>query len=504
MDSNLLLSVLEPVLQLETSFALDEETASAGNSGLVRTSRAIGSLAPYIMIGASTFTHENIIDMVLDESGFLPTLKVSIIDKSGSFSGAYFPKANPILSLYIRSKNNKYKAIRSDYLITKINPSGSLLGLGAAEGAGMRYYISGVLFMPDIFSPISKSYPNMTTLELMHKLASELQIGLLTNESQTNDSMTWINPYWQYSRMLKYASDHAYKDDRSFFATYIDKYYFLNFVNVDGMLSQEDSFDEMWYSLNHYEDYTKASGSDGKGYENNLTEAKPDILYLTNFSPMIKSDIFIKEIKPSSNVGAIYANIGAYGLVYYYDNFLAQKGQSLSNNFVNFDMRPNLPIQYENADMRGSASGYWEGIDYNNNHDHFVWAKYNNYLNIVSMNQMTLEVVLNGVNLSLHRGQRIPVLIVREGKDASASYGAEVNLAEEDSTLSAAQKNTRIYRDMYLSGYYVITRIRYNFKAFTDKEDTMDHNFFTEVTLARKTWPKVRSAKENLQQNTTS
>ena len=495
MDNTILFTVNQPTLELVTVQAFDDETPdpNLGDKGVIRTSAVLGSLAPYIMIGAATFTHESIFDMVIDETGFLPTIKVTIIDHTGSFSGAYFPKENPILSLYIRSRNGKYKPLRNDFLITKISPNGSMSGLGAAEGVGMTYYISGVLFIPDIFTAVSKSYPGKTSMEALYAMSVELQIGFSTNEDHLHDDMTWINPYWQYARMIKHVADHAYKNDQSFFAAYVDKFYCLNFINVPQMVSEEDSFDTMWYNLNNYEDILKTKDG-GTGYQDQLTNSAPDTLYLTNFMPLIKSDIFIKEIRPISNVGSIFSSIGTFGQIYYYDHFLSADP---SSNFVQFDISPMLPVQYTNQDMRNSYSGFWEGVDYNNNHDNFAWTKYNNYLSIVSLNQMTLEVVLNGTNLSIHRGMRVPVFIVREGRDAAIKYGSTVNMTDADATLNAASQSTGIYRDTYLSGYYIVTGIKYNFKAFTDIDDSNDSNFYTELTLARKTWPKTRVADDN-------
>jgi hypothetical protein len=62
--------------------------------------------------------------------------------------------------------------------------------------------------------------------------------------------MTWINPNLSYKAFIKQVTDHSYKNESSFFDCFIDRYYVLNFINVEKQFKQfkDDSEIPMTYS----------------------------------------------------------------------------------------------------------------------------------------------------------------------------------------------------------------------------------------------------------------
>ena len=52
--------------------------------------------------------------------------------------------------------------------------------------------------------------------------------------------MTWICPNLSYYDFIREVTSRSYKDDRSFFTTFIDCYYNLNFVNLNNQLTTTD------------------------------------------------------------------------------------------------------------------------------------------------------------------------------------------------------------------------------------------------------------------------
>lgn len=479
---NKILSLFKPTIQLEEIAIKDSEKDNMNDE--MKPSKFIGSISPYIKINGYVFDHTEILDMVLSETGFLPTLRVTLIDTKGIFKSSYFPKVNPILSLYIRSKHDKLKCVRCDFLVTNVTSDSSEDDRDHDIGKNTEFVFSGILMVPNIYSNAPQSYSKLTSYEVLQSIASDMKLGFASNEDYTNDRMTWIKPLASKSNFIQHIILRSFKDDKSFYMGFIDKYYHLNFINVASMFSEDGDFDKVYENILTAEDMYKRQSDTTLGDATNS-------LVLTNMSKSQKTDLYLQEHRPNTTSGSKLIKSGYVRSVSYYDQQLTTDPKK---NIVLLDIRPIsatlMPggknkkpgdIVNENLEMFASNLSYgeWCGIDYNNGHDNFNYAQIQNEHNNGEIRKVTLYVRLDGMNLNIIRGMRVPVVIVRE--NASEIVDAESNVNSADKPKNDVEKDDtiQIVKDKWLSGYYVVGDLTYTYE---------EGKFITEATLLRMNW----------------
>lgn len=485
-NTNILTTSTLPTIPLEKLYVADSESGNNSDNPelrrdlLTKKSHIEGDLTPMIRIEEFMFSHMDILHMELNEVGFTPTIKVTLVDKTGVFGSAYYPKNKPVLNLYIRSKGEKYKPIRNDYLITKIVSSGSGLSEGGTEGVNAQYTIMGVLLIPKLYNIISKSY-NGTSREVLETIAGENQLGFATNEETTSDNMTWLNVREPSYKFINDIVNHAYKDDESFYLSFVDKYYNLNFVNMASMIVDSDlNLSNSWPSIVGFADYLKGDAANDQGQE--PATAVP--LILTNFTGLSGSELFISDIVPSTNQGNTLISTGINHAFQTYDPFFSD---NLKENFIEYNITKFNSTELENEDLKKLTNYYWQGIDYGNNHSNYLFAFNNNFSKLLELYKNTLRVTTEGVNLNVHRGMRIPLVMLREG-DAYSNYKSRVKEEEiegEDAETVKVEEEAQVRVDRFLTDFYVITEIRYIYDVFRSNSR---NNFYTEMVLNKKVW----------------
>jgi hypothetical protein len=479
----------EPSIALKQMDVMDsekEDTPAMRKDLMVKRSNIVGDLYPYIEVSNFSFHDKTIVSMSIDESRFIPTVTATVIDKSGAFGSAYFPKTDPVLSLYVKSRNKNYKPIRNDYIITHIFPDTSGDRSQTAEGKENVYTIRGELFIPKLYNSNINSYSG-TSIDVLEKIANELDLGFATNEETTSDSMTWLSPAMKYSDLITHITTHAYKDDQSFYMSFIDKYYCLNFINVNEMLSNENDFPRVFHSLVSPSEHLK----NDKEQEDNMSSN----LLLCNSNTVARSDIFIRELKPITRQGKYLTQNLFRRTIQFYDYTLNESDPS--NKEVEFFIEPiseqrkkeeGEPLIPENEDLRTKSTATYLGIDYGNTHTNYKFAQIHNSHNIDEINKIKLQITTVGTNLNITRGMRVPIMIVREGKEEGEMYDARVN-EDKPTDIKKLERNINMKVDQFLSDFYVIVGIKFSYDPAEASKDAT--HFFTEIELAKRDWKKV-------------
>lgn len=480
---NIISKYSEPSIRLDEVAIRDVESDDAQpavSEDSVKPSKTVGHFAPYVKINGYVFDHHDILDMTLREVGFLPTLTISLRDTNGVFKSAYFPKTDPSLSLYIRSKHDKLKCIRCDFIITDIYSMSSLDKDNHSGASNIDFTINGIMLVPLIYQNVPSSYAGMTSMETLFKVASEIGLGFATNESSTNDGMTWVKPVIDTETFIKHVASRAFKDDNSFYTCFIDRHYHLTFVNVASMFENTGGFDKLYERMLDYADvYTRSS-------DDPLANDSYDFV-LTNYSKMGTSDAFVAEYRPVASQGRILVNSGYIYSVSYYDQLLDKDPRS---NFVTLDIRPKsdsmLPGGPEGSEKFKAFSSNikykaWYGTDYNNAHDNYNYALMHNRHNNMEIRKVTMYARLDGINLNIVRGMRVPLVILRENLREEVDFDGM--LPDEDVPKADTERgpaDTSFVMDKWLSGYYVVGDITFTYSTSA--------GFNTELTLLRLEW----------------
>lgn len=488
---SLILQTLEPKIAPQKIEQLDLESSTTDNK--LRSSKSsmylknLGRKAPIIKLGEIIILPDDIISMEVFHNEFIPKIHVSLIDKSGSITSTAYPKTNPLLTAYVASTHPKLKSFCQTFIITKT----ASIPVGEFQ---VRYDFFGELYVPGLNSNFIKSYPNMTSEQTIRKTAEELKLGFATNEDSMSDSMTWINPNLKYSAFIKRVTDHAYKNEKSFFDCFIDRYYTINFINVEKQFNGEKIPDQGYPAL--FQD-----SMDLDRVENTNANIDPDItvpIVLSNSTKYGKSyELFILDYSLAGENGEVLNHDGfkkrsviyKHGEANPVKSWFAEPISSPNEITGSAYQRPELEDYLNNEVVK------WMGVDYSNSHNNYKFSKIINYHNKLETEKTVLIVELPGFNQNIVRGSYVKVEIYKDR--LKSMYDARVDNLPSDNEQKSKIPNQigseAEIRDNRLSDFYYVKEISY-FYGIPGKISA----FQTKLVLSRKSWipePKIKLTK---------
>jgi hypothetical protein len=468
-------------LQHEDNSA-ESETPSVTkqNKNLPDASQSLGAKKPFIRLAGQVVTE--IDRLTIDETGFMPTITLIFTDPVGEFSGAYFPKKNLMVSIYIASSTEKLKPVRSDYLVTSVKtipPPNRSNSNNLAKG--ITYLIKGELFVPRVYNNISKSYPGLTSIDALKEVCTSLGIGYAQNEFATNDKMTWINYNTSPLNFMKELVSYTYQDDDSFFNGFINKELIFNLINVEEQLKGlevDQTFlsaaDSLLVNLNQQQKNNPEKESRNEATVDN---------YLNNLPDNSGKPSFIQEANIISDQGGVLRKDGYKKQIFYYDHFESDETKKFKDFFVAPNNTPGLSedsmLIPEDEGLSEVGNKKWMNINYGNTHEHWNAARVFNTHNMKELEKIKLRVLLKGINNQVIRGSVVPVVLTQRFSDKIRKE-RDVN---EPATANLDQNRLDdIAMDTELSGRYWVKGAIYHY-------DPMDPlQFSTELILARREW----------------
>ncbi len=453
---------------------LDQQfLVSEGNDpldGKTNAGQRTGVKAPFMTINAYPVGNY-LTSFNLDLNGFLPVLNFSFYSGNDTFISVNYPKDGDIVSLYISSPEGYYKPIRMDFNILNVKSSVSsrYSESGKApdpDGNQLRFSIMAECRIPSLYTPVIKSFREKSSYQTLLEISQDLDLGFSTNETSTEDSMTWICPNYSYYDFIQEVCLRSYKDDEySFFDCWIDPYYNLNFINLgsqfsyEGIVQEEVVYAESYYSNDNYKPDAELSGS--------FTPViKKSYLVLKNISDKDTYPFSINGYTLISNSGTNVNKTGYIVNIGFYDENLEE--DNLENKYINYDIESLTSSDIFSGKVlqkgRGNDDEYkrekrreWLGIlnrkdETGGVHINYLHSKYQNLINYNDCTKFCLKVELDGYFAGYYRGQIIPVII----------EVSKISLRGENTGNTApGARNTSGDRkiDNFLSGNYVIMGI---------------------------------------------
>ena len=470
----------------------EEDTASgSSNPGMYKapghlpdSSQRTGATAPFVKIGGQIL--RNIQAMTIDETGFIPRIQLTFIDALGEFAGDYFPKTDLIMAVHLTSGTEKLKPIRMDFLITGVKSIPSkYTGFTKPIGIETTYMVRGELFIPTAYQSISRSYSGLNSKEALKKISEDLGLGFAENESNPADNMTWVNTSLSTLSFIQEIAKHAYQDDDSFFSVFVDKYYYLNYIEVNRQLKLEDA----------QRTFITAANPLAKGLNQNAKndpilsqlEEETMVNYLTTEYEYKNKPNYITELALISDQGSILKSAGYKKNIFYYDHL--KEEDSPEQKFIDFFMTPLKSIDRsqdyflipQDESLADTTIKKWMNIDYGNAHPEWNAARLLNSHNLKELDKIKLKVTLNKINFQVARGFTVPVYIsVKQAEKllkATKSPG-EQPIKEEDD----AEDLSKQVPDKQLTGYYYVSGAKYHYDLMSP------YGLYTELFLARREW----------------
>jgi hypothetical protein len=424
-------------LSLLTLSAPSEKLGTGGPQGY--TTASVGQAYPYVLMNGKEIPPSILGRLEIDCMGFMPKLfmTMSVMRGKTDFFKRIFPRAGDIISIFLRSPNDNIKPIRNDYQIVTVDYMGSEYPGDAGESF-LR--ITGRLYIPNFYAQKTFSIEG-SSYEVLKKIAEELEIGFASNVDGTDDKMKWMS-VGNYEGFINNVSKHIWQDENSFFTTFIDFYYNLNFVNVNKQFTYAPDGQPGVIS-----DINIRVPRDNKTFEKEM-----EVFALTNDLKTMSFNNYIARFNVINNASLITYKEGVLKDYSMYDfpskTLVFDRISPLSTADAPQIMTP----IYLNLSTGLQPSRTWLGMQYSspigNVHKNYNFAEMLNTFNLMEIEKMMLEACLLNPNLFVHKGQRVPVLLF--------NYGDNINSLTTTDPKYMMTERTHAVLNSFLSDYYYV------------------------------------------------
>ena len=465
-----------------------------------------GAEFPIIRVNDTVIARMNIKHFTITSRDVLPTISTTFIFRDTSFANKNMPKDGDIISTYMRAaQNNGITYLRNDFLITHAD-----VRIRGANGDS-TISILGELFVPGFQSRKKAIAHAGTSKDVVKNMAKEFGLGFAYNDpDNTNDFQNWISCNATATSFLNELMMHAWKDETSFFATWVDLYYNICFVNVNKFLLSTENEEEVDIALATTTLSVTTSKDNTKTTENERYMPK----MLSNIQRFRGTPFFIASWRPTNNSSEISMSIGyeINSKTYVHNPNIFENDSEMS-----FESLKNIPAYDQKKTdtymlLRGRAkydknknpesemervnhnyvdtytTNKWCGIAYvmddnvndksttdgwsGNVHKNFYRAVCHNAINKNELDKMYITATCEGLCLQIMRGERIPVYIAFEN---TMDYSANNKSATDE-----VRPGSRLY-----TGYYIVDSIEYNYKPKGGSYSC----YTTTFVLKRREWP---------------
>jgi len=479
--NNHILTITEPTIKLDKLVY-----ASLGEGeGNEKANTSKGYLL-LISVNGFTFTDDDIISMSLDCTGVIPSIDISVMDSVGVFDIDSFPRDGDVINFRMGTLDkDEYKDIRIDFDITSVGSPPK-----AKNTEGSKYFFSGIMKVPGLFSEDCKSYGFGNSLDHIEAIANDLKLGVATNIDTTDDSMNLVIPFNSRFDTLRDLVRHSYIDEDSFQVYSIDPHYYINYVNLNKLIDSEENIDMATVALE--EDF--ADDPSIKSDEINKTK-KP--LILTNHDKDAGTNLYITKMSLNNKSGSTTKMYGYKRVLQYYEDdseegLISHEIEALVSTKLKDIEEPMKGRRDEDRykhEIKSKYVGRTSGDpETSNTHLNYKYSAINNAQNIAEASKMSLDIELTTYNPAIHRYHKIPILIYLEDPDKIAMDNVGKDQKEKDGFDTDVKDNVvgkvqgGLVVDDFLSGFYTVSGIIYKYRAG-------DLSVRQSINLLRREWP---------------
>lgn len=500
----------------------------------VHVEDTVGHTFPWVRINDYELKRDEIEKFEIDCSGLLPVLYIKIRSGNTMFEHRSQETQRKIISVYIRQDLKVYRPIQCDFIATSIDYDDFTVGRGKNGGSekdGMFHCeIYGELYVPNIRSSSISFHYNGTPDDALRVTATQLKLGFSsscdTSTGYSNIKCSNIQPWDCYTNphdFIEYVTSRMWRNEKSYFQSWIDPYYNLTVVNPGEILDAgpevlRTTWSKFQSIVSTYEKDGPLIGND----QFDLTDA-PIPKFLTNWDAFNTSSYYVfsygmfNQASLVSEVESIQKNVllnfDNRGLeedpssknaekitaTIYYNKEKLESGDYAvcigdarssvtdpSRNVVSKESKVEYQDDGTMTYIPVMASGEENDIDSRTGNVHKMTdlAYIHNSINNNELDKQYVEVTLKGLNLSLVRGDRIPMWIFEKSdskyfKDAAIDYSFQVKRP--------------------FCGEFYISSISYSYEP---QKTGVITSWETHLTLTRKEWltPEPAISKSQLEE----
>lgn len=494
-ENQLIRALTEPTIILDDINVFTDESdsddpmnESGDNITPARTSKQLGAVTPVVQVVSKVFTGREIVSLSIESGSGLPVciVELTIIDKS--FYSRSFPKDGDLMSIFISGKDDLFKPIRNDYIITSVSVSADE---GISEASYDTLTLIGELNVPG-YNAVKCFSKSGSSFKVLLETATDLNLGFASNEVDTEDEQNWLCAFERTKDFINDVTNSAWKNEDSFFHSFVDVYYYLNFVNIEPLFGEETEIEDALMADLISNDY---------GNDSERAKEKGKTI-LTDWEEHQATPFFIKKYELFNNSSAVNLRYGYKRYIQYYDALLKEAqilfvdpktSEGAEQDKVLLKGRPREDFYLE------QVQNNWMGIQYGengeNSHEKYSIAKVQNFQNLVHIDKMGLDVVLQSLNTNIRLMQSLPIISVinRDGTRKMANQPADESGEEapNDADNTNTQKPTvdpfeaPFVIDKTVSGFYVVWKMKFIYG---------DGEFRHELKMVRREWPTPPTA----------
>ena len=497
-EKTIVRSVLDPTLVLDELSLEDVFTGTSDklpenyknlNKGKGQMQNFLGTEIPMVVINNYVIRMQDLYTFIIDTTDFIPKLFLQFdMFATVAFTSQSMPQDGDLVSVFIKAKNDVFKPIRNDYVITSVDVS-----KGGMEGIGARVTILGELFIPTIYDEVVKAYKG-TSLDVLKNIAKDLNLGFATNETSTNDSQTWICASDNLKSLIQHVASHSWKTSTDFYKVYIDVYYHLNFINLNNQFSGNSELAAGILDSSLFKNYF-GDQADVKAQ----TQASK---VLSNLENLQNTNYFISQwkiINDSSRISKefgykMHAQFFDQKSLKYFDLYIdpvknTDLGLLKGRTFPKKDDQTEGDVPSEESWWKTQNRKVWLGVQTKNVHDNYFLAEIMNKRNLLESSKFYIEVDIPRWNPNIYGSERIPIILM----NITDSMKKNVDAIGE----SAGYGNEAIPSiDQLYTGFYVVDGMRFTYVrdgskgSFTDTPTPIPMPDFKQtIVLKRREWP---------------
>lgn len=489
----------------ELSMPIDKSSEGSFANTQYNTFNKIGIDIPLICINDIFLEKDEILYMEIDCTSFLPTINLNIKLKNTALLNTNAIKDGDIISLFLRTTSDVITPIRSDFIINRNRVNGYEIN---NPNSNTNIILNGELFIPGIHSSKDNLFTCGNSKNAIKDVCKKLGLGFAFNDiDETNDKQLWFSPK---KKVIDYINDltiHSWKDEESFYKSWIDLYYNLNFINVNKCLVSDEDIDITIGTLTRtmqnespIDTSEKNANIQAKVFSNGeMNKNTAFFIYditpvnnssnITNYTgTKIQNSMFVHNqnyYNKGENPYIVLDNVQMYDPKKT-DNFMILRGRNKydKNNAEEGDMA------HENINIEDiNTQNVWRGIQYtisdsDNETKTDEWSgnvniNYNravthNKINNLELDKLYVKVMVAGPCLQVLRGEKIPIIIY---------YKDELTMNTSNSN------DEKLYNvNKFYSGYYFVDGYKIYYTQ-NNANDNMLSNFKTELILKRREWP---------------
>ena len=463
--------------------------------------------------------------------GFLPTMKLIVQSSNPDLLKQDFVKQGDRCSVFFTSQHSMIKSMRCDFRITNVVTSSMNQNI---QIRFVKYIITGELYVPDLRNEEIRYNFNGSSRDAMMDAAKRLRLSFFfCDPEDTDDIMVWCNCKTP-EMFIKDLTTHAWKNPNSFFESWIDPRYGLSFQNINKLLL-EDGFDEpidVTFWINTFINNRTIDGVDDND-GTKTTKPKPQGKILTNIPNDEESATVyhINKWRMINNAQEIQDYIGLnckqqfeavnpglkdspnYNVEFSLcinktkfdptktpkddktfdpNPFYVLLGPGRNKTYANADdemktsetesSNKKEPEKVTNPQSDGDADTIvaTDGnmLSSGNTHKFYEVAYEHNMRNLLQLQKQIIEVELNGANLTILRGEKIPMILIDNNKALSILHEG----------VDALQKSVTSCIYEAESGWFIIDGIEWLYNPELIDEGT-GTCWRTNLKLTRREWP---------------